>query len=168
MSNEKRGITTFLTANKGTPLVIIQFLLMGVFILAPVWQPSGIEKIAESLHIPRTILAVLCGIIALLSGGIGSRNIKQYLTPLPYPVEDNELVTTGVYRLVRHPLYSSLLFAGFGWVVYTLSLSHLLLLIGAFFFFSFKAAKEEEWLTERHPEYAEYKRRVKKFIPFIY
>ena len=64
---------------------------------------------------------------------------------------------------------SSQLLAGLGWVIFSLSLSHLLLLIVPFLFFSFKAAKEEQLLRDRHPaEYEEYARRVRKFIPFIY
>ena len=78
---------------------------------------------------------------------------------------NNEKEGKGPFFTIRHPLYSSQLFAGFGWVIFTLSLSHFPLLIGAFFFFSYKANKEEQWLTERHPEYTEYARRVRKFIP---
>ena len=90
------------------------------------------------------------------------------LRPLNNTVDHSELVQTGVYRFVRHPLYSSQLFAAFGWAIFTLSLSHFLLLVAAFLFFSYKADKEEQWLKERHPEYAEYAKRVKKFIPWVY
>lgn len=66
------------------------------------------------------------------------------------------------------PLYSSQLFAPFGWIIFTLSRSHLLPLVATFLFFSYKADKEELWLKERHPEYEEYAKRVKKFIPWGY
>jgi protein-S-isoprenylcysteine O-methyltransferase Ste14 len=70
--------------------------------------------------------------------------------------------------VVRHPLYSSQLFAALGWVAFSLSLSHLALLAVGFVFFDFKASKEEAWLTERHPDYADYARGVRKLIPWIY
>jgi protein-S-isoprenylcysteine O-methyltransferase Ste14 len=52
--------------------------------------------------------------------------------------------------------------------VFQLSLSHLALLAVGFFFFDRKAAKEEQWLEERHPDYADYARKVKKLIPWVY
>jgi len=167
MNNEKNDGAGLLKGKKGGYLVVLQFLLVLFFILMPVWNPLLITA-AESLQLLRMIMLLCCGMVALLLGALGSHNLRNYITPLPYPVAHNKLVTTGVYSLVRHPLYSSQLFLGFGWVCYTLSLSHLLLLITAFLFFSFKAGKEERWLTERHPEYKHYAGKVKKFIPWIY
>ena len=83
-------------------------------------------------------------------------------------MDHSRLVTTGVYGLVRHPLYSSQLFAALGWTLFTLSLSHLGILVLGFLFFDYKASKEEGWLTVRHPEYTAYANRVRKFIPWIY
>mgnify|MGYP001090530933 FL=1 len=78
------------------------------------------------------------------------------------------LVKLGIYGLVRHPLYSSQLVAALGWTLFTISLSHLAILVLGFLFFDYKATKEEGWLTERHPDYPAYARRVRKFIPWIY
>lgn len=92
----------------------------------------------------------------------------QNLTPLPYPREDGQLVKSGVYSIVRHPLYSGLIFAAFSWVVFQLSLSHL---IGAAIlcaFFDAKARREEAWLSEKYPEYSDYQQKVKKLIPGVY
>jgi len=35
-------------------------------------------------------------------------------------------------------------------------------------FFHLKSRREERWLVERYPEYADYQKRVKKIIPFIW
>lgn len=153
---------------RGELLVAIQFALMIGFALLPVWHPGlGADAMAATATL-RTWLAAPLAIVALIFGAFGSVHIRDYLTPLPYPVDHSQLVQHGVYAVVRHPLYASLLFAGAAWAVYNLSLSHLLALGVAFLFFSFKAGKEEGWLTERHPEYVDYARRVRKFIPFVY
>jgi len=153
---------------RGEYLVVLQFLLMAVFIATPVWPESAQAAFpAGATPLGWTVL-VLCWSAALLLGGLGSHHIREYLTPLPYPVDHSRLVTTGVYALVRHPLYASQLLAALGWAVFSTSLSHLLLLLVALGFFSFKASKEERWLTEKHPEYADYAKKVKKFIPWIY
>ncbi|NTV92023.1 MAG: isoprenylcysteine carboxylmethyltransferase family protein [Chlorobiaceae bacterium] len=168
MNKKNQRNSEFLKGKRGEYLVIMQFLLLFIFIFLPVY-PSFDETRTFAATIGfRWIVLVLSWATALLLGGLGSRHIKKYLTPLPYPVDHNELVTTGIYALIRHPLYSSQLFAAFGWTIFSMSLSHLLLTVVAFFFFSYKAAKEENWLTERHPEYSDYARRVKKFIPRVY
>lgn len=153
---------------RGELLVVIQFALMIAFALLPVWHPGLSSEAMGASSAWRLVLATPFGIAALLLGGLGSVHIREYLTPLPYPVDHSELVQHGVYALVRHPLYASLLCAGAAWAIYNLSLSHALGLVVALLFFNYKSGKEEAWLTERHPEYADYAQRVKKFIPFVY
>ena len=156
---------SFLNGKRGEYLVVLQFVLFFAFILLPAWSPLAPPA---ALAIPRGIALALFGVIALLLGGLGSLHIRDYLTPLPYRVDHSQLVQHGVYNWVRHPLYASQLFAALGWTLYSLSLTHLLILVVGFFFFDYKAGKEEGWLTERHPEYADYAWRVRKFIPWVY
>lgn len=153
---------------RGEVLVALQFLLLGLFIFVPVWQPGEVANWLAATAALRWAILIVCALVALLFVSMGSLHIRDYLTPLPYPVEHNELVRHGVYAIVRHPLYSSQLFAAFGWTVFNLSLSHLLVLIMGFMFFDYKAKWEETWLTERHPSYPEYARGVRKFIPWLY
>lgn len=153
---------------RGELLVAIQLALFVAFALAPRWNPwLTPDLIAATLPL-RLAALVIFGLVSVCFGALGSVQLRRYLTPLPYPVDDSQLVTTGVYGVVRHPLYSALLFAALGWVCFTLSLSHLALLVVAFVFFDYKAAKEERWLTERHPAYVDYARSVRKFCPWVY
>lgn len=153
---------------RGEHLVVMQFLLMAAFILTPVLPDQSATELFANTLLLRWALLIICWSAAILLGGLGSHHIKEFLSPLPYPVDHNRLVTTGVYGMVRHPLYSSQLFAALGWSVFSISLSHLLLLVVAILFFSYKASKEERWLTQMHPEYADYAKKVKTFIPWIY
>ncbi|MFP4245972.1 MAG: methyltransferase family protein [Halochromatium sp.] len=162
-SNEQPGF-----GRRGELLVALQFVLMLIFAIAPVWHPGLSSALVADLLPARLILAVPLALAALVLAAMGSHHIRDYLTPLPYPVDHNRLVQHGVYALVRHPLYSSLLSAALAWTLYTLSLSHLILLIVGFLFFDVKARKEEAWLSERHPEYHDYAKRVCKFIPYLY
>lgn len=146
----------------------IQFLIFFAFILSPSWNPWAGQGLLSATAMPRLAALILGALAAFALGAFGVLSIRRYLTPLPYPVDHSRLVTTGVYGLVRHPLYSSQLVAALGWALFTLSLSHLAILVLGFLFFDYKASKEEGWLTERHPEYAAYARRVRKFIPWVY
>jgi protein-S-isoprenylcysteine O-methyltransferase Ste14 len=78
-----------------------------------------------------------------------------------------ELVTSGPYRLVRHPIYSGIILAGIGTAV---GVSWLWLgvfaLAGIYFIYS--ATVEERYLTEQFPEgYPRYKRSTKMLVPFV-
>jgi protein-S-isoprenylcysteine O-methyltransferase Ste14 len=153
---------------RGEYLVVIQFILMFGFVFTPVWNPWATQETLAALAPLRWPLGLACAGVGLILGGMGVLQIRAYLTPLPYPVDHNRLVRHGVYAVVRHPLYSSQLFVALGWVVFSLSLSHLVILAVGCFFFDFKAGKEERWLAERHPDYADYARGVHKLIPWIY
>jgi protein-S-isoprenylcysteine O-methyltransferase Ste14 len=78
-----------------------------------------------------------------------------------------ELVTSGPYRLVRHPIYSGLLMAILGTALAT-NVSGLVLVaaIGAYFYYS--ASVEEKNLTATFPDaYPAYMSRTKMIIPFV-
>ncbi len=152
---------------RGEVLVGLQFVLIGVFVLIPIW-PQWFVAPGGILDGIRWLVLAICGGIAALFGLLGMVHLRDYLTPLPYPVEHSQLVRRGVYAWVRHPLYSSQLFVGLGFSVYWLSLTHLLVLVVGFVFFDYKASREERWLTERHPEYPEYAMLVRKFVPWLY
>jgi protein-S-isoprenylcysteine O-methyltransferase Ste14 len=152
---------------KGELLVVIQIALVALFVLIPVWPDFSDCDLYRQLTLLRwssLVTGMLAGAMLVIGGVTG---IRRYLTPLPYPVENNRLVDTGVYALVRHPLYSAQLLATASWTIYTLSLSHLIVTIASYIFFSHKASKEEAWLTERHPEYRDYASRVGKFVPGV-
>jgi protein-S-isoprenylcysteine O-methyltransferase Ste14 len=159
---------SFLNGQRGEYLVVLQFVLLFAFIATPVWHPIPMQTWLDLLAVPRKLIWFVAGLISIVFVGAGMLNLRDNLTPLPYPVDHNQLVQHGIYRWVRHPLYASQLFIAFGWVLYSLSVTHLVLFVIGFVFFDYKASKEEAWLTKRHPEYASYAQRVRKFIPFVY
>ena len=114
--------------SRGEYLVAIQFALMIGFALLPVWHPGISPGIMDASWAWRSAAALAFALLSLAFGALGSHHIRDYLTPLPYPVDHSQLVQRGVYAIVRHPLYASLLLAGLAWTLYNLSLSHLLAL----------------------------------------
>ena len=78
-----------------------------------------------------------------------------------------ELLTTGPYALVRHPLYGGLLFAMLGSAIGQ-SLLWLLPLIVYGPYFVRGARREEELLIEKFPDrYPAYMKRTKMLLPFV-
>jgi protein-S-isoprenylcysteine O-methyltransferase Ste14 len=82
--------------------------------------------------------------------------------------DEPELVTSGPYRLVRHPIYSGILVAGTGTAV-TLSWMWLIVVALAGVYFIYSATVEEHYLTEQFPDtYPMYKRSTKMLVPLIF
>ena len=81
--------------------------------------------------------------------------------------DEPELVTSGPYHLVRHPIYSGILVAGAGTAV-ALSWLWLTAVALAGVYFVYSATVEERYLTGQFPEiYPAYKRSTKMLVPFI-
>lgn len=153
---------------RGEYWVVAQGLLIIGYALLPVYRPAVWRIPAPpALYGVWTIAAAL-GLVAAILIGKGLVDLGRSLTPLPYPREDGELVQTGVYGLVRHPLYGGLILAAIGWAIYQVSLSHCGAALIAGVFFNAKANREENWLKERYPEYQDYQHRVKKLVPWLY
>jgi len=97
-----------------------------------------------------------------------ARGLGPALTPLPRPSGKGELVVSGPYAIVRHPIYSGVAVAAAGFSVLVSSwwsLGASLLLV---VFFHFKTVREERWLVEHYPGYPEYVKRVpRRLIPWL-
>jgi protein-S-isoprenylcysteine O-methyltransferase Ste14 len=79
-----------------------------------------------------------------------------------------ELVTSGPYHLVRHPIYSGVLVAGIGTAV-ALSWFWLIAVGLAAIYFIYSAIVEERYLTKQFPDtYPEYSRSTKMLVPFVF
>jgi protein-S-isoprenylcysteine O-methyltransferase Ste14 len=82
--------------------------------------------------------------------------------------DDPELVTTGPYHLVRHPIYSGILVAGVGTAM-GLNWSGLLVVVLAGIYFLYSATVEERYMSEQFPDtYPGYRRTTKMLLPFIF
>jgi protein-S-isoprenylcysteine O-methyltransferase Ste14 len=82
--------------------------------------------------------------------------------------EDPELVTSGPYRLVRHPIYTGILVAGVGTAV-GLSWFWLAGVGLAAIYFLYSATVEERFMAEQFPDdYPAYKRSTKMLVPFVF
>ncbi len=91
---------------------------------------------------------------------------RNWGTPMTQK-DEPELVTSGPYHLVRHPIYSGILVAGIGTAV-ALSWLWLIAVALAGVYFLYSATVEERYLTEQFPDaYPAYKHSTKMLVPFI-
>jgi protein-S-isoprenylcysteine O-methyltransferase Ste14 len=152
---------------RGEGFVVAQGLLFLLIVFGPrhvpglaPWPP-GLAK-----------AACITGIVLLATGSTLALaavfRLGRSLTPLPYPKEGAPFVRAGAYALVRHPIYAGAIQMGFGFALLvqgTLTVAYAILLL---IFFDVKSRWEERWLVTRHPGYADYRRHVRRLIPFVY
>jgi protein-S-isoprenylcysteine O-methyltransferase Ste14 len=80
-----------------------------------------------------------------------------------------QLVTSGIYKYIRHPLYSSLLLLTWGIFFKHLSAAGIALAVAATVFLVFTArADESECIQFFGAEYQDYMKQTKRFIPFLF
>jgi protein-S-isoprenylcysteine O-methyltransferase Ste14 len=159
--------TPWWRGTRGEWYVAVQLILMGFVFLGPrtlpglpVW-PAAFARIS-----------LFAGIALMFAGGCllfaGLCWLGANLSPLPHPKAHATLVQSGPYRLVRHPMYAGGIVLAYGWAFAVQGWLTFVYASVLLVFFDLKSAHEEEWLLARFPEYADYQRRVRKLIPFIY
>ena len=103
-------------------------------------------------------LIIIIDFIILL---VAIKDLGRNLSPFPRPINNSNLVTTGIYRFTRHPMYYSLIFISFGVFITKLSIYYLFLLISLVLIIKFKIALEEQYLNNKFKNYLLYKNEVK-------
>lgn len=155
-------LRTVTMGKRGEGWVVLQLVLLLIILIAP--------RIGGSINFPIWLRAL--GAFIIIAAGVvvimGALALGRSLTPFPKPVPGGRLVTSGIYGMVRHPLYTAVIFATFGWGLLTANLLVIGLVAVVFLFVDQKSRREEKWLMEAYPEYAGYRRRVRKLIPWIY
>ena len=142
-------------------LVTGQFILIGILVLLPGrhdWPVPVALKLVCSI-------ATVVGLAVMV---IGATGLGRGLTATPLPNAHAKLRTGGLYRYVRHPIYSGLLLTmasitlASGSVPRLLTLGVLVLLLSA------KARWEETRLTQRFEGYTDYAARTPRFVPRLW
>ena len=105
---------------------------------------------------------------ALALGVAASMSLGRNLTPYPKPVQAGEMIEHGLYRLVRHPIYSAVIVGMVGIAVRGGDWVSLALAAGLVPFFYAKSSFEERHLIEQFPSYLHYQERVRsRLIPGV-
>jgi protein-S-isoprenylcysteine O-methyltransferase Ste14 len=132
------GITTnWWRGDRGEYWVIAQGVLLLVFALIPPIIPSFIDLCLSVWLYASWTLTVIFGVFAIvflcrwrsLSVRESLFELGQNLTPLPHPRDEGQLVKTGIYGLVRHPMYSGVIYLALAYASWQMSWVHL---VGSF------------------------------------
>ncbi len=147
---------------RGEGWVLLQLILFLLIAAAPLMVKP---------YPSRPWLRVLGAAVLLAGAGLamlGLRALGPSVSVFPKPADNGQLVTTGLYGIVRHPIYAGLIIGAIGWALLTDTLLGLALAILLFLFFDVKSRREERWLRQKYPGYGAYQARVRKLIPWLY
>ena len=115
------------------------------------------------------IVSLCLFIVGLTIAIVAAWTLKRFYSSTLVVREDHQLITHGVYRFARHPLYLGGLIAIMGAPVYAPSLNGFLILSLLTPIILFRIKMEEDMLTECFgAEYQAYRNATKKLIPFLY
>ncbi|MEN9716967.1 MAG: hypothetical protein RLZZ483_942 [Actinomycetota bacterium] len=108
--------------------------------------------------------------IAMIAAGLvllfaGFKGLGKSLTANPVPNEEGVLVTTGIYSIVRHPIYLGLLIITLGLVVSSGVWSQIIVWAALVMLLTYKMRWEETLLSKKYKGYAQYMATVPALIP---
>jgi protein-S-isoprenylcysteine O-methyltransferase Ste14 len=146
----------------GQALVLLQFTLIGGI----AWRagPSFLALKASALAWVVLAAGVALGGWALSANRPGNFNIR------PVPKAGGQLVRSGPYAFIRHPMYTAVLLTGLAGVSGVDIPGRML--VGTVFFALLavlwvKSGLEERWMAAQHPDYAAYQKASSRFIPWL-
>jgi protein-S-isoprenylcysteine O-methyltransferase Ste14 len=145
-------------------------ILALIILNAPVWfrDPFAWYQLISWFLLLISLLPLILGVQLLRTSGEPNREERPEPELLAFE-KTTRLVTSGVYRYIRHPLYSSLLLLNWGVFFKDISLlGELLAIVATFFLILTAKADEAECVQAFGAEYQEYTKRTKMFIPYIY
>lgn len=140
-------VTLLIVALVGAPL---EWLLVPRNV--PLWQMVG-----------GICLGTVGLTFAIMSFRALGRNFRVYGAPR----RSGTLVTTGIYSSVRHPMYTGVIIALAGYVLFFGSVFFASAWFGVTILYLVKAVKEERMLAEKFPRYEGYRERTWRFLPYI-
>jgi protein-S-isoprenylcysteine O-methyltransferase Ste14 len=129
-------------------------------------NPFGIRQIFSWVFLFYSIYLVLAGTLLLKKAAKAkkTRNDEKLFSF----EKTTELIETGIFKYIRHPLYSSLLFLT--WGIYLKNTTGLLMVISlssSAFLYLTARFDEKECTAFFGEKYRDYMKRTKRFIPFV-
>lgn len=139
-------------------LVFLQFSLIGLMLIFSRGLAGFLDNGMTMLLF---IIGLVIGLWALYHNKLGNFHIQ------PKMKYNAKLITTGIYGLIRHPMYTSVITIMGSVVLWNFTVLECLLFVLLVTTLLLKAHKEEALWIEQDITYIIYKERTKFFIPYI-
>ncbi len=146
------------SSKKELLLVFSQFIIIALhFVKVNLFNQKIIYKEFLIVNYVSNFLIVVASILIIFS----LKELGKSISPMPRPKQNSKLITSGIYTILRHPMYYSLIVISIGFFMKSFTIYNLILTILLMFIISNKIKIEEEHLTKKFIKYNSYKKEVK-------
>lgn len=138
--------------------VAVQFFLFGLFFFNLNSLNFGVSDVLQ-------LIGSLVFVIGMLIVFLSVLRLNRNLSAFPTPKKDGNLIETGLYKYIRHPIYTGIVAAALGFSVYSGSGFRLIVTLLLLILFYFKSKYEEQKLIDVFSGYKAYMKRTGRFLP---
>lgn len=142
----------------GWLLVSVQFVLLAILVLGP---SEKTWSVPPALRLVGTMVQWIGGGVIVIAAWSLGRAARVH----PEPAARASLRTDGLYRFVRHPIYTGVLLLAGGTAATGGAVLDLIVASALMTLLSIKARFEERLLGRRFPAYAAYAKATPRFLP---
>ena len=154
----KFNLKDFLKDFNAIILVILQFIIIILHFIKFEFFPNvEIIQLNSIFSFAGFLIIIIASIIMLKA----VKDLGSNLSPFPKPLANGNLITSGIYSFIRHPMYYSLILISFGVFLIKLSFYYLFLTISLALVIKLKIILEEQYLKNKFKNYLLYKDKVK-------
>jgi len=139
-------------------LVSLQAALLILFVL----DVSMLELVSPAYLKGIALVIAILGFVLLI---IALLQLNRNLSPFPTPKKNSQLIQNGIYKYIRHPIYTGILLGCFGYSLYVDSSYKILISVLLLLLFIIKSRYEEKKLKQKFKTYSAYMKKTGRFFP---
>ncbi len=145
---------------KDYAFVGIQIILFIIYFLDLQFLNFSIPYWFEVVTGMFTMLGILIIFISILQ-------LNTNISPFPSPRSKTILITSGMFKYMRHPIYSGIIISSISHSIYSGSIYKLIVAVVLYLLFYFKSIYEERKLSQQFLNYENYKKITGRFFPIF-
>ena len=138
--------------------MVTQFFLFALYFIDWEFYSYPLPSWISYLSLFFVVLGLLIVVFGILS-------LNVNFSPFPSPRSNASLISHGIYKYIRHPVYSGIVVALFAYALFSFSAFRMFITTGLMVVFYFKTNLEEKLLRERFADYKDYMKRTGRFFP---
>ena len=149
----------------------------GLIVSALNWRDGVVPPPEGLFNQPRDLLSLstlnIAGLFLFVIGFsielVGQITLRRFYSSTLVIKDDHQLITNGIYRFIRHPMYLGVIMAAVGLAAFSLSLGGIVIMLALIPVFLIRIKIEERMLIDEFGEaYRTYRKKARKLLPFIY
>jgi protein-S-isoprenylcysteine O-methyltransferase Ste14 len=158
----------FETEREDRVFVVLASLIFSLALLVSFWEFVAVQGLIFRLS-ALSVLGFILFVVGVAIRLAGKRALGKYYSYGLRVLPDHKLVTSGIYRYVRHPISMAVLIYDPGIPLIFSSLYGFLITLALIPLVLYRIRIEERMLIQKFgDEYLDYMRRTKKLIPFLH